>query len=89
VGNLDLASRLLQLHNTTRLAPIMPQPRLAGTLSLYPLPNSSWGRRPYFTSGDEGADRAVVFVGGLHAGLLDAPSLVPLSRAVGAAGWRL
>ncbi len=67
----------------------MPQPRLAGTLSLYPLPNSSWGRRPYFTSGDEGADRAIVFVGGLHAGLLDAPFLVPLSRAVGAAGWRL
>lgn len=67
----------------------MPQPRLAGTLSLYPLPKSAWARRPYFTSGDDSAARAVVFIGGLHAGLLDAPFLVPLSHALGASGWRL
>ncbi|TXT04283.1 hypothetical protein VHUM_04170 [Vanrija humicola] len=62
---------------------------LAGTLSLYPRPGSSWERRPYFSSGDENAARAVVFIGGLFSGMLDAPFLPRLSRALGDAGWRL
>ncbi|KAL1409298.1 hypothetical protein Q8F55_003277 [Vanrija albida] len=62
---------------------------LAGTLSLYPRPGSTWERRPFFTSGDESSSRAVVFIGGLFSGMLDAPFLPGLSHALGAAGWRL
>lgn len=65
------------------------QPSLTGTLSLYQLPNSDWQRRPYFTSADTTADRAVVFIGGLHVGLFDTPFLVPVSRALEDAKWRL
>jgi len=62
---------------------------LAGVLSRYPLPNSDWQQRPYFTSGDLSSDRAVVFIGGLYGGLLDAAYLVPLSDALKDAKWRL
>lgn len=64
-------------------------PSLAGTLALYPLPGSDWQRRPYFTSGDEGAPRAVVFIGGLWSGLMETPFLPCLSAELKTAGWRL
>jgi hypothetical protein len=64
-------------------------PSLHGVLSLYPLPNSTWQQRPYFTSGDLASDKAVVFIGGLYSGLFDTPFLVPLSNALTEAKWRL
>lgn len=67
----------------------MPAPSLPGTLSLYPLPDSAWQQRPFFSSGDLASDRAVLFIGGLYAGLFDTPFLTRLSDALGAAHWRL
>jgi hypothetical protein len=62
---------------------------LAGVLSRYPLPHSTWQQRPYFTSGDLSSDRAILFIGGLYSGLLDAPYLPRLSDALTESKWRL
>ncbi|WOO79990.1 UPF0613 protein [Vanrija pseudolonga] len=62
---------------------------LTGTLALYPRPGSSWERRPFFTSGDEASLRAVVFIGGLFSGILDAPFIPRLSHALGDAGVQI
>ena len=68
---------------------------LAGTLYLYPLPATgregamATSRLPYFTSADETADRAVVFIGGLTTGLMDPPYVVRLSDTLKGAKWSM
>ena len=72
-----------------------PSKHIPGNLSLYPIPKApndfGWEgeERPYFTSGDQTAERAVVFIGGLFNGLLNVPYVFPLAGALEKAKWRL
>lgn len=61
---------------------------LRGMLSLYPRPGQE-SSYPYFVSGAEGAENAVVFIGGLTNGLMNPGYLPDLSKALEGLGWQL
>lgn len=54
-----------------------------------PKEDGTWRQYPYFNSGAEGSDKAVIFVGGLTNGLAGVPYTSKLSDELGKAGWKL
>lgn len=54
-----------------------------------PKVDGTWRQYPYLTSGAEGSDKAVIFVGGLTNGLAGVPYTTKLSDELGKAGWKL
>lgn len=54
-----------------------------------PKEDGTWRHYPYFTSGAEVSDKAVIFVGGLTNGLGAVPYTTKLSEELGKAGWKL
>lgn len=54
-----------------------------------PKEDGTWRRYPYFTSGAEESDKAVIFLGGLTNGLGAVPYTTKLATELGKAGWKL
>lgn len=54
-----------------------------------PKEDGTWRQYPYLTSGAEGSDKAVIFLGGLTNGLAGVPYTPKLSEELGKAGWKL
>lgn len=48
-----------------------------------------WRQYPYFTSGPQESEKAVVFLGGLTNGVGGVPYTTKLSEELGKAGWKL
>ncbi|TXT04854.1 hypothetical protein VHUM_03937 [Vanrija humicola] len=62
---------------------------LPGQLGLYAAQDSPYRTYPYFESGDLGATKAVVFIGGLSNGLGGVPYTPKLSGELAKIGWKL
>lgn len=84
-----------KFHGQLSLFSVPHSPRIPSSVSAArstdarPKEDGTWRQYPYFTSGAEGSDKAVVFVGGLTNGLGAVPYTPKLSEELGKAGWKL